>query len=321
MRGQLPEPAQDIASFALMTIDQPYQRRAYSLDLGEADCVTFTERCIALACTDDWKSANLLQDRLRRSRESGALNREPILDWIPANQWLLDEVTAQLGVPVSEFTVVFEDRSLPTSYIEKVQLSNAHERLRTGDVLLLIADQPNPPSDPVSRLRCVHMAFIYQSGSSEAPQILHSYPPRAAQWPLDRMLKNRHVRGGKILRLKPGAREIVRAELADRVASATTTPIDVDGQVRLNRGQFGFIVAAREPDTTVEIDGIKYGAIRLRTGETLWSLFKGGWKGIVKLDVNQPFMQRHPELDMNSYQGDTIYYPMSWSNGDKALPQ
>lgn len=94
---QLPAPAQDVAHYARMSLGQPYRRGAYDRDLSETDCVTFTERCIALGCTDNWAAAYKLQARLRYKDGSGRtadLNREPILDWIPNNAWLFDEVTA-----------------------------------------------------------------------------------------------------------------------------------------------------------------------------------------------------------------------------------
>ena len=320
MRGWLPEASLDVAYYALMAIGQPYRLKAMSNDLSEADCVTFTERCIALACTDNWGAAYSLQNRLRFRDGQEAMpnrNRETILDWIPNNAWLFDEITASLEVPVTEFEIHFERRTSSTVYISKEQLPKAYPLLQTGDILLVIADQANPPSDPVTRTRCVHIAIIYKPSDTEPVQILHSYPPTACQWSLARLLKNPRVKGGKILRLKTNARQIVAAELARLDMSTSMNPADMDSKLRLKKGQFGFITPSRAPDFTIDIDGIRYGALRVRPSETLWSLFKGGWKGVANLEVNEAFMQRHPNLEATSYRDDSIYYPISRIDGDK----
>ncbi len=321
LNHQLPAPAQDVAHYARMSLGQPYRRRAYDRDLSEADCVTFTERCIALGCTDNWAAAYKLQGRLRYKDGSGRtadLNREPILDWIPNNAWLFDEVTAQLGTPLSTFDLVFENRVQQVAYVAKQDLPAAYPRLETGDVLFIIADSPNPPSDPAWRTRCVHMAIIYKHDLKV--DILQSYPPAASQWRLEHFMRNPYFRGGLFVRLRPGASELVAAELTRMAGRFQASPADIDNICRMRREQFAFVTASRPAEETRDIAGIRYGMVQIRPGETLWGLFRGGWKSVSNLGVNQEFMQRHPTLEAEDYQGDWIYYPISRTDGDTTPP-
>lgn len=321
--GALPDPSEDVAHFALKSIGQRYQRKAYDRDLGQADCVTFTERCIALGCTSSWQAADKLQNRLRWQNGSGAkadLNREPLFDWIPANAWLFDDVTQHLGAPVTAFEAVFEGRTMTAQYVANVDMPTAYPALRTGDILFVIAETSNPPSDPVLRTRCVHMAITLQPGKDEPVQMLHSYPPAACQWPLDNFLKNRNVRGLKVLRLKPNARQIVAGDFAKRNVLLNSSPAAIDNRLRLSKGEFGFVTPTRTADSTMELEGVVYGVVQIREGETLWSLFKSGWKAVCNLPVNKSFVQRHPSLDANGYRGDTIYVPLRWSSGEITPP-
>lgn len=308
-----PAPADAIADFALRSIGQSYRRNAWMHDLSEADCVTFTERCIAVGCTDTWLGARKLQHRLRYRDGNGNranMNHEPILDWIPANSWLFDEITAAPGVPLVEFDAYYEGRSQRVSYIPKDALLKVGEHLRSGDILLAIGETANPPTDPVVRTRCVHMAILYKAdGVTPVVELLHSYPPAASRWPIERLFRNRYIRGAKILRLKPDARAIVATELARFADRFNATANQVDNEARLRKGEFGFIPAIRRaPDQIVTIEGVEYGLVQLKPGETLWSLFGPAYKSVCRMPVNQPFMARHPDLRAEDYAGDSIYY-------------
>jgi hypothetical protein len=83
--------------------------------------------------------------------------------------------------------------------------------------------------------------------------------------------------------------------------------------------QSELITPSRAPDSVLEIDDVEYGVLRLRQGETLWSLFQGNWKGVMELKVNDSFRHRFPDLDPNSYQGETILYPINRSVKDGQL--
>jgi len=305
-----------------MSVGQPYERKAWAFDLQQADCVTFTERCIALGCTDTWEQAYRLQNRLRYRNGTGDkadLNQEPILDWLPANGWLIAEMTAGLGVPLSEFDAHFEQRDQRTAYIPKEDLPTAYPKLETGDIVLIIADSLNPPSDPVMRTRCVHMAILIKEHGRI--DMLHSYPPAASRWPLDRMLRNRYVRGAKILRLRPEARQLAAAESGRLQTRFNATVNQLDNRMAASKGRMGFISASRAPDSIAVINGIEYGVIQLAPGETLWSLFRGAYKGVCALPVNQEFMSKHPDLNAEKYAGERVYFPIRPSGDASGDPE
>ncbi|HOJ56830.1 MAG TPA: hypothetical protein PK184_09815 [Phycisphaerae bacterium] len=307
--GKTVNVGEEVAYWAFKSLGQPYQRKTRSFNLEQADCVTFTERCIALGCTDNWLAAYKLQNRLRYRDGSGNeadRNREPILDWVPANSWLMAEVTTELGVPLKEFDVYYEGRQQRTAYIAKEELPQAYDQLLTGDILLVIGETPNPPSDPVVRTRCVHMAIVYREG--QQVDILHSYPPAASRWPLDRLLRNPYIRGVKVLRLKAQARALAAAEVQRLSGRFEMTPNQLDNQLLLSKGRPGWVTASRPPEATEVIDGIEYGIIHIRPGETLWSLFKSGYKGVCALPINKAFVSRHP--DLKNYEGERVYFPI-----------
>ena len=300
--------------FARKTIGQQYVRNAWQHDLAQGDCVTFTERCIALGCTDSWEAAVRVQNRLRYKDGNGGaknLNREPILDWIPNNAWLFDDVTGQLGVKTVEFQAVFEGREIKAAYMPREELSQAGEALKTGDIVIIVGDTKTEP-DPVVRTRAIHMGIIEKrpKGSREDVRILQSYPPAANDYRLEALLRNPHMRGCKFLRLKADARQIVADKVAKMQPAAKAIPAEFDNRAKLRKGEFAFVTPSRSPDSVIVKDGVEYGVIRVKPGETLWSLFKSGYKSVVNLEKNQAFKAKHTDLDVKKYEGEEICYPI-----------
>lgn len=62
--GPLSPPAR-LAHWAQRWAGQPYRLYSGVFDLAESDCITFTERTIALGCTDNWNDYSALTKRLR----------------------------------------------------------------------------------------------------------------------------------------------------------------------------------------------------------------------------------------------------------------
>lgn len=314
LAGELPPPADDIVLFAQKSIGQPYVRNAWQHDLSQGDCVTFTERCIALGCTDSWEAAIKIQNRLRYKDGNGGaknLNNEPILDWIPNNAWLFDDVTDQLGAKTAEFLAVFEGREAKAVYVPKEELPVAGGNLKTGDIVIIVGDTKTK-ADPVVRTRAIHMGIIQKrpKRTGEDVRILQSYPPAANDYRLEALLRNPHMLGCKFLRLKADARTIVADKVANMKSAAKATPAEFDNRAKQRRGEFAFVTPSRSPDSVVVKDGVEYGVIRVKPGETLWSLFKGGYKSVVNLEKNQTFKAKHPDLDVNKYEGEEVYYPI-----------
>lgn len=101
-----PSPAEATAYFALKAVGQPYRLFSVNTDLKDGDCVTFTQRCLALSCTGNWDSYYRLIQRLTyKDGVVDVLNKNlfPLADWVPSNAWLLADMTSELGVPVEEF--------------------------------------------------------------------------------------------------------------------------------------------------------------------------------------------------------------------------
>lgn len=101
-------PAEKIGLWAAKSVGQPYLLGAYSLDLKEGDCVSATEKWLALALSEDWDAYYKLVHRLRyRDGVVDVLEKNffPLADWVPSNDWLLVDVTDQLGVATETFQV------------------------------------------------------------------------------------------------------------------------------------------------------------------------------------------------------------------------
>jgi 3D (Asp-Asp-Asp) domain-containing protein len=70
------------------------------IDFGRADCMTFCEHILALAISKDFRQ---MYDNLQRIRyKEGTIrftarNHYTIADWLPNNNWLLDDVTEKIG--------------------------------------------------------------------------------------------------------------------------------------------------------------------------------------------------------------------------------
>lgn len=116
-----PSPADLAGRWATKSLGQAYRGGAWSFDTKEADCVTFTERCIALACARDWPTYYRILQCLRY--KDGVVdvlekNFFPLADWVPNNAWLLDDLTDHLSAPVRTFNLEVDRRGkiLNTQY-------------------------------------------------------------------------------------------------------------------------------------------------------------------------------------------------------------
>jgi len=133
-------------------------------DLERADCVTYLEQSLALALADPADPGSFLAalDAVRyRDGEVSYVTRSHYMvrDWIPANDWLLEDVTAQVGaghLESVERTIdratflrdngaeprpgVDDARDMAVEYIPSAALNEVAAELRTGDLIFWIGN-------------------------------------------------------------------------------------------------------------------------------------------------------------------------------------
>jgi hypothetical protein len=124
-------------------------------DFERADCVTFLEQSLALAVADPADPASfpavLDAIRYRDGRVSYVTrNHYMVRDWIPANAWLLDDVTAEVG----------------GEHVERVE--------RTIDRASFLRDNGAEPRDGVDDARVMEVHFVPSSALAAVAPALKS---------------------------------------------------------------------------------------------------------------------------------------------------
>jgi len=258
-KDKTPKPADEMVRMARKAIGQPYRLNSVRGDYAESDCVTFVNRAIALSLARDWVSYYKLYERLLhkdgvidfRNRNFGTM-----ADWLPNNEWILKDITNDLGPteskPSEPFTYyvrpkLFEDvpgregkmrtNFLGTDYksgikearnkvyIPREKLKDVLKDLKSGDVFLVIRDIPQNPG-------CDHLGLIVVDDKGVV-NILHSAHPIVAQESLMEALSRwPWVKGFMFLRLRDDARTVVDAELTRLGDSIKTlTPAEQDKKI------------------------------------------------------------------------------------------
>jgi len=244
-KDKTPKPADEMIRMARKAIGQPYRLNSVRGDWGEGDCVTFTNRAIALSLAHDWASFHKLYERL--IHKNGVVdyknrNFVTLTDWLPDTAWLLKDVTGELG-PVDAraaqpFTYyvrpkVFKDRTPPGSkytrtaflgvdkkseptearnglYIPREKVASIIKDLRPGDIFLVLRDIPKDPD-------CTHLGLISRVKNGEA-YILHSASPKVIEEPIKELMERSPWLNGFIfLRLRDDAGKLVSDELNARM--------------------------------------------------------------------------------------------------------
>jgi hypothetical protein len=136
------------------------------VNFEETNCMVYCEHVLALAISDSWDNFfnNLQQIRYKdgiigmRTR-----NHYTMADWLPENDWLLDDVTRRIGGDrtkqftrtishqtffsnkgIGDLRYVVPDRDVTIDYIPMQTLPEVKENIRSGDIFALIfADRPN----------------------------------------------------------------------------------------------------------------------------------------------------------------------------------
>jgi hypothetical protein len=135
------------------------------MNLKQLNCMTFCEIVMALALSDFYEEMfNVLQHiRYRQGIISMATrNHYTMVDWLPANDWCLQDVTKQVGGKdvvastrtishqkffkgkgIQDLPMICPDRTVTRYYIPLQKLCLHEKELRSGDVVALIQDKPD----------------------------------------------------------------------------------------------------------------------------------------------------------------------------------
>jgi hypothetical protein len=257
-------PGERIGHAAMRSIGQPYRLGAPMFSLRESDCVTFVERMVAVALSTDWESYCRITHRLRhKDGRVDVLERNyfTLAQWVPNNSWLLTDITAQLGPTtifrhVDYFKKFYGDLSFgegPTgkgaakaaakaakieavpgevvtseTYIDRKDVPGVLPQLRTGDVILIIAQGQLACADKSPD--CDHMAVLVEQTPWDSidpdgpPSIVHAVPPKVRRESLVRFVRRfPRIQGIKVLRLRADAEDVASGE--DRaMATRITVP-------------------------------------------------------------------------------------------------
>ncbi len=161
--------------------------------LDKSDCVVFCEHMIAMALADDWQSFFAILQRIRYKDGQisyAARNHYGEYDWLSSNEWLVDNITADLAPEYQEFdtahvnkTRFFGKRGVPYAmpedslvwnYVPIEVMPGILSQLRTGDIVNVVRGYKHN--------RWIgHFGFVMVDGDSV--YFLHSTPPEVIQQP------------------------------------------------------------------------------------------------------------------------------------------
>ncbi len=193
-------------------------------DLRRADCVTFLEESLALALAAPRRAGDYLGilDAIRyEGAEVGfaARNHYMMRDWVPANAWLVDDVTSIVGAgktrtirkTIDRAAFLREQGAAPRpgvdgagtiefAAIPTAELAAVGDRLRSGDLLLWVAKKDG--------IDIAHTGMVVRDPKNGSP--LHRHASSKAAKALDEPLFDYAKRatfadGVVVLRLKPEA--------------------------------------------------------------------------------------------------------------------
>ncbi|MDZ7334794.1 MAG: DUF1460 domain-containing protein [candidate division KSB1 bacterium] len=171
----------------------------YSID--KSDCVVFAEHIYAMALAYDWKSFFAILQRIRyKNGEIGLATRNHYteFDWDVNNNWLVQDITAELGGDQTawETTVVDRAKFLSRWGIGQfIPVEKAKWCYLPYDLLPKVIDQLQP-GDFVNIVRGFenskwvgHVGLITKSEDGTI-NLLHSTHPRVKQEPLIDLYRN-----------------------------------------------------------------------------------------------------------------------------------
>lgn len=249
--GQLPD---RVVALARLNLGQPYEMYL----LGEApfetidaqpvftfqksDCVVFVEHTLAMALSDDLTSTLRMLQRIRyRNGEIGVLTRNHYTeaDWNVNNQWLLRDVTAEVGGSVTQtysqrvnwarffqdrykLTTDIPSRTIEQAYIPADKVMSVAGNLRAGDVIQFVRGNDSG--------RWVGHLGLVSSVNGDDVMVIHSAAPSVREEPLAELATGKNS-GFAFLRLVADPMANLRAvdgADAPRVVVPPSSPVSWD---------------------------------------------------------------------------------------------
>ncbi len=148
------------------------------VNFDSTNCMVYCEHVLALSISDSWDNFfnNLQQIRYKdgmigmRTR-----NHYTMADWMPENDWLLEDVTEKVGGSmtkqvtrtishdqffknkgITDMRYVMPDREITIDYIPKEDLARIKKNLKEGDIGVLIFEK-------LDNIFAAHMWMIYKN--------------------------------------------------------------------------------------------------------------------------------------------------------------
>ena len=187
----------------------------------------FSEHTFAMALAEDWPSFFLILQRLRyKDGRIGVLTRNhfTLADWDRNNAWLFEDVTKTLGGGTQwvelnqvcrradffrkryQLETDIPDERIVDAYIPTVNVPNIMDELRDGDFVNVMRGSETD--------RWAGHVGLIALGPGGGVNFLHSAKPAVREQPLVEYLGDGgRNRGVKVLRLRPNAEALVRAQL------------------------------------------------------------------------------------------------------------
>ncbi len=137
-----------------------------TIDFARTDCMTFCEHTLALAISDNYPEMydNLQKIRYKKGEvEYTARNHFTIADWLPNNNWLLEDVTLKVGpgltkkmdktidrptfyknngVPEEKIKEAPQKEKLTVDYIPTKNLLKISPNLKGGEIVSIVTTNP-----------------------------------------------------------------------------------------------------------------------------------------------------------------------------------
>lgn len=248
-RRAWPDATERVVQLARMNLGQPYD--IYLLGefpfedydpepiycLSRSDCVTFCEHMYAMALAEDW--ATFVQNLQRLRYKDGVIgmltrNHYTEADWDRHNAFLFEDQTEKLGggkvwTPLTATirrAAFFKkhgigqdipEEKFEGSFIPKDRVPEILGELRTGDFVNIVRGD--------AKSQWVGHTGLIAHADDGTVDFLHSAAPAVREQPLlDYLARDRRCVGIKILRLRPDADAIMRAQRAKTAPATDVSP-------------------------------------------------------------------------------------------------
>lgn len=191
------------------------------LDIARVDCMTFCEQTLAISISGGYEEFFYNLQRIRyRDGVIGMKTRNhyTIVDWLPNNAWLLEDVTELIGGPFSRPMTKTIDRAkdlasmgcidvwdvpppqtMMVKYIPKESLGQVEGNLRGGEIVSLIQNREGIFSSHMGIIAKNRQGeIIFRHGSRTAGKVVDE----PYQELVDRLLNNQNNAGAIFMRVR-----------------------------------------------------------------------------------------------------------------------